>query len=169
MIQAQGTPSSTLFSFSAGLFSIVGQSPECCQDSEHGVSTWRCHSGRGNRLWHVHMPVSSQDRASANERLSMSILFAESTRKSSPRGRSFSAAPVLLLNGKSGSRMPFFGTSFSLFCFLLSTPRFLLQMLKMPTSSYRLTMPGWQLMTSEPSKSNAFKSSYEKGGKNQSV
>ena len=73
-IQAQGTPSSTLFSFSAGLFSITRQSPERCQDSEYGVSAWRCHSGRDNRLWHVCMPVSSQDRISANERLSTSIL-----------------------------------------------------------------------------------------------
>ena len=32
-IQAQGTPSSTLFSFSAGLFSVTRQSPERCQDS----------------------------------------------------------------------------------------------------------------------------------------
>lgn len=73
MIQAQGTPSSTLFSFSAGLFSIARQSPGCCQDSKHGVGTWRSRSGRDSRLWHMCVPVSSQDQISANGRLSMSI------------------------------------------------------------------------------------------------
>jgi len=162
-IHAQGTPPAfTLFSFSAGLWSIA-KAPSAARtlsgawapgDAARAVARVRARLCSG--------PNQCQRQAEHHYPASLS---AEPAWKPSPAGRRFSAAPVLLPNGNSGSSTPFFGTTFSLFCFLLSPARFLLQLSKMPTSSCRLTMPGWQLTTSEPSKSNASKSSYEKGGK----
>lgn len=169
-IEAHGTPSSALFSFRRAV-QRCRQSPLCSQDSAGWerleVPPWwgpqavaRAHAGVFTR------PDQGQW---GTERTCPVSLFAESPCRSRPASRRVSAPPVLLLNGNSGSSVPFFGTTFSPFSFLLSPPRFLLQLSKMPTSSCRLTMPGWQLTTSEPSKSNAFKSYSEKGGENQSV
>lgn len=138
-------------SVSTGLFSITRQSPGCCRDS--GDATLAGTTGCG---------MSTCQRLPAS-------LFAESMRNSSPRGRRFSAAPVLPPHGSSGSSTPFLGTAFSLFHLLSSPARSLPQLLKTPTSSYRSTTPGWQPMTSGPSKSDVFKSSHEKRGQSQAV
>lgn len=74
MIQAHSTPSSTLFPSQPGCSALPDKAQSVARTLECGVSAWRCHSGRGNRLWHVCMPVSSQDQISANERLSTSTL-----------------------------------------------------------------------------------------------
>lgn len=94
-------------------------------------------------------------------------LSAESLCKARPRGRSW----VLLWSPRTRSPPAAatlcndFVTHFSAsFC-----SRFLPQLLRMPTLSCRLTMPGWQLMTSEPSKCKVLKGRKGQGSMLQAV
>lgn len=154
---------------------LLGWAVRCCQTWPRALPGLRALREcpemplrRGNRLRHVRVPVPSQDRIRAKEGLSRSILPLSAVPvEVQPKGRRFGAAPVL--NRNTNSIMQVTERLFHSFSFFFFPPRFLLLPSKMPTSSYRLTMPGWRLMTSEPSKCNAFQCSWEQGGKSQPV
>lgn len=164
-IRAQGTPSSP--PFSAGPFGAARRGPGHCQDSERCGSVRRCRSSREQ--------AATRARAGAFTRPNScqgGIELQHPASLCSPCGSPAQGQAVLCCcspEQELRQQHASYGMTFSLLFFLFFPPRFLLLPSKMPTSSYRLTMPGWQLTTSEPSKCNASRSSWKEGGKSQPV
>lgn len=120
------------------------------------LSSFSSQLGSLQCLWcHGHAATRMGKRCQAAVQLSIT-LSAESLCKAKPGGRSW----VLLWSSRTRSPPAAcnilcndFFTPFSAFFW----PRFLLQLSRMPTLSCRLTMPGWQPMTSGPSKCKALR------------